>query len=134
MSRFRVRTTDAQRAWKEVKVEEHGRELAKELGGRAYKFVSPNKRSVPDRLFILPTAPVHFFIEYKRWGGKPSSGQEFEIKRLLGWGVYVYVIDNIHEAEQVIRSAAAGTMLPMKEYSCPKAQHLYDEAKPSFLL
>jgi len=132
MSRFRVRVTESQKLWKEAKVEDDGRKLAKALGGYAYKFTSPAKRSVPDRLFDMPASPL-FFIEYKRWGEKPTENQEREIARLLSRGRYVYVIDNIHEAEQVIRSAATGILLPMKEYSIPKAQHLYDNKTPFFL-
>lgn len=123
--------TEAEKGWKEAKVEDHGRRLVKRLGGQAYKFVSPQKRSVPDRLIDLPPAPL-FFIEYKRWGETPTEAQEREIVRMLLRGRYVYVIDNIHEAEQVIRAAAKGTLLPMKEYSTPKASHLYD-CIPSFL-
>lgn len=132
MSRFRIRVTDAQKAWREDKVEDHGRKLCKDLGGRAYKFVSPAKRSVPDRLIDLPGSPL-FFIEYKRWNAGPSEGQEREITHLLERGKVVYVIDNIHEAEQVLRSASVGIFLPMRDYSCPKSHHLYDQFTLGFL-
>lgn len=131
MSRFRVRVTDAQKKWREIRIENHGRLLVKELGGQAYKFISPQKKSVPDRLIDLPQAPL-FFIEYKRWNEKPTENQEREITRLLQRGRYVYVIDNIHESEQVINSASRGIMLPMVEFSTPKASHIY-ECIPPFL-
>ena len=66
----------------------------KELGGKAYKFVSPNCRGVPDRLCVLPDGRI-FFVELKSAGKKPSPLQEIEIKRLRELGQEVLVIDNI---------------------------------------
>lgn len=40
----------------EKKVEEHLCKRVKELGGIAYKFTSPQRRSVPDRLVLLDVA------------------------------------------------------------------------------
>ena len=46
----------------------------KDMGGRAYKFVSPNQRGVPDRLCILPKG-ISFFVELKTTGKKPTKLQ-----------------------------------------------------------
>jgi len=67
---------------------------AKQLGCLCYKFTSPSKRSVPDRLFILPDGKGVFFIEFKRRGQKPTAGQEIEIAKIRAKGVRVYVVDN----------------------------------------
>jgi len=45
-----------------------------QIGGRAYKFVSPSNRGVSDRVVCLPDGTTHF-IELKRPGGKLSPLQ-----------------------------------------------------------
>lgn len=65
----------------------------RELGGIAYKFTSPARRSVPDRLCILPEG-VSFFVECKRPGEKPTEAQEREHSRLRALGHRVYVVDS----------------------------------------
>ena len=70
-------------------------EYARSLGVLAYKFTSPARRSVPDRMFILPGGKGVFFIEFKRLGCKPTPSQEVEIEKIRGQGVHVYVVDNV---------------------------------------
>jgi hypothetical protein len=67
---------------------------AERKGWRAMKFVSPNYRSVPDRIFFKATARV-FFIEFKAPGKTPTAKQAKEILRLVGEGFTVFVIDNV---------------------------------------
>lgn len=45
-----------------------------QIGGRAYKFVSPSNRGVSDRIVCLPDGTTHF-VELKRPGGKISPLQ-----------------------------------------------------------
>jgi hypothetical protein len=45
-----------------------------QIGGKAYKFVSPSNRGVSDRIVCLPDGTTHF-IELKRPGGKLSPLQ-----------------------------------------------------------
>lgn len=53
----------------------------KELGGRAYKWVSPGNDGVPDRIVILPgMRPV--FVELKTETGKLSALQGMQVNRL----------------------------------------------------
>jgi hypothetical protein len=72
------------------------------------KFVSPAHRSVPDRYLIAPGRPDNtprelanslgarlFKIEFKRPGEKATPNQEREHQELNGFGVPVYVIDNV---------------------------------------
>lgn len=68
---------------------------AKALGCLVYKFTSPARRSVPDRLFIMPGEKGIFFIEFKRLGCKPTPSQEVEIGKIREKGISVFVIDNI---------------------------------------
>jgi Holliday junction resolvase len=60
-------------------------------GGIAYKFASPSRRGVPDRLIVLPGGRV-MFIEVKAPGGRLSKLQEVEIARLRKLGASVRVI------------------------------------------
>ena len=46
----------------------------KVLGGLCEKFVSPGRRSVPDRLVTLPGGRI-IFVEIKAPGGKPTPQQ-----------------------------------------------------------
>jgi hypothetical protein len=68
-------------------------EYAKERGLLVYKFTSPARAAVPDRLFILPSGKA-FFVEFKREGQKPTPAQEREHHRLRQHKVSVFVIDN----------------------------------------
>lgn len=75
---------------------------AREAGAMAPKFVSPARRSVPDRL-LLKAIPLEHreivaryfrFVELKATGQKPSAAQEREHQRLRALGYRVDVIDN----------------------------------------
>ena len=64
------------------------------LGGIAYKFSSPNRRSVPDRLCVMPNGRV-FFVELKTKGKTPTALQQHEHETLRALGHTVLVIDDI---------------------------------------
>ena len=66
----------------------------KNLGGIAYKFSSPNRKSVPDRLCIMPNRRV-FFVELKAEGKLPTRLQHHEHELLRSLGHTVLVIDNV---------------------------------------
>lgn len=74
---------------------------AESKGLLQYKFTSPGKRSVPDRMFLTPWGEI-FFIEFKRLGEKPTPSQLREHEKLRAHGYDVYVIDNINEGKGVI--------------------------------
>lgn len=74
---------------------------AREQGILVYKFTSPQRAAVPDRLFIAPRGKV-FFCEFKRTGLKPTPAQEREHMRLRGHGVSVWVIDNIADGREMV--------------------------------
>jgi hypothetical protein len=68
----------------EKDIEAHLVRKVRELGGRAYKFVSPAHRGVADRIVVLPGGRV-WFVEVKQMGGRLSALQvEFqrEVERL----------------------------------------------------
>ena len=63
----------------------------RELGGRAYKWVSPGNAGVPDRIVIFPgRTPV--FVELKAEGGTLTALQEAQIARLEALGQMVRVV------------------------------------------
>ena len=76
-------------------------DYAKSHGCLVYKFTSPSRRSVPDRLFITPLGVV-FFIEFKRLGQKPTAAQEVEIGKLKAQGANVFVSDSVEHGENVV--------------------------------
>lgn len=59
-------------------------------GGRAYKFVCPGCRGVPDRLICLPGGKI-LFCELKRHGKRPRPDQSVQIRRLRELGAEVHV-------------------------------------------
>ena len=64
------------------------------LGGIAYKFSSPNRRSVPDRLCVMPNGRA-FFVELKAQGKAPTPLQRHEHELLRSLGHTVLIIDVI---------------------------------------
>jgi hypothetical protein len=62
-----------------------------------YKFTSPSKRCVPDRICIAPGGKIGF-LELKRKGNKPTPGQALEIFRLIEQGCTADWVDNYEDA------------------------------------
>lgn len=93
---------------KEGVVEKHLREKVKELGGRAYKFVSPGNSGVPDRLVVLPGGKI-VFVETKAPGKETTSLQKNQIKRLQDLGCIVHVIDSKARVDAFIEAFIRGS-------------------------
>ncbi|WP_442596367.1 VRR-NUC domain-containing protein [Parapusillimonas sp. JC17] len=73
----------------------------RELGGIAYKFTSPARRSVPDRLCIMPGG-LAFFVECKRPGERPTEAQHREHDRLRALGQTVLVVDSYESVDRTV--------------------------------
>lgn len=73
---------------REREIEKYLVKRVKELGGKAFKFVSPGNDGVPDRLVCLPGGRV-LFVELKSPGKKPTPLQlkQMEFIRSLGFDV-----------------------------------------------
>ena len=69
----------------------------KSLGGLCEKFVSPGRRSVPDRIVTLPGGAI-VFVEVKAPGKKPTDLQERDHARRKALGCRVVVIDSMEIA------------------------------------
>jgi hypothetical protein len=76
-------------------------DYAKQRGLLVYKFTSPARAAVPDRLFILPGGRM-FFCEFKREGQKPTPAQDREHHRLRQHKVSVFVIDNVDDGLRTV--------------------------------
>lgn len=66
----------------------------KELGGMCEKFVSPGRRSVPDRLITLPGGRI-IFAELKAPGKDATELQKRDHERRRALGCDVRLIDSL---------------------------------------
>lgn len=82
--------------YRESLIEKHLVAEVRKAGGIAYKFVSPGRRSVPDRLVLLPGGRL-VFVECKAPGKEPRADQlrEHERLRALGFSVVVLASKNL---------------------------------------
>lgn len=71
------------------------------LGGKAFKFVSPGNAGVPDRLVILPENKIGF-AEMKRPGGTTTKLQDKQIKFIKSLKCLVMVIDSETKIDRFI--------------------------------
>jgi len=82
-------------------------EYARSKGVLAYKFTSPSRAAVPDRLFIAPDGRM-WFCEFKREGQKATVAQEREHLKLRQSKVSVFVVDNVPEGKIMIDMMVMG--------------------------
>ena len=85
----------------EKEIESRVCDYAASKGWLVYKFTSPARHAVPDRLFIAPGGRV-IFVEFKRTGQKPTVPQEREHARLRAHGVLVFVIDTVEAGKAMV--------------------------------
>jgi hypothetical protein len=82
-------------------IEEKVNEYAKAKGVAVYKFTSPARAAVPDRLYINAKGFI-WFCEFKRLGKVPTPAQQREHERLRLRNVTVYVIDNVDDGKRMV--------------------------------
>lgn len=85
----------------EKEIEKKVCDYAKSRGVLAYKFTSPARAAVPDRLFVAPGGRI-WFCEFKRGGAKPTAPQEREHNRLRMQGCMVFVIDSVEDGKAMV--------------------------------
>jgi hypothetical protein len=88
-------------AVKESVVERRLRELVKQLGGKAYKFISPGEPGVPDRLLLLPGGVI-IFVETKTTIGHTQAIQDWQIDEMRKRGADVRVVRGLDEVKAFI--------------------------------
>lgn len=84
---------------REGRLEKAAKRHSKRLGWITYKFVSPSMRAVPDRIFIRDGEII--FVEFKKFGEKPTKLQAVRIKELMDAGATVFVVDRPEQFEFV---------------------------------
>ena len=84
----------------EKEIEKKVCEYACSKGCLAYKFTSPNRAAVPDRLFIFKGKV--WFIEFKAPGKKPTAPQLREHSILATHYLDVFVIDDVEMGKMII--------------------------------
>ena len=60
---------------KEAEIEKHFDWTVQRMGGKTYKFTSPNQRGVADRIACMPDGTT-WFVELKTKGGRLSELQK----------------------------------------------------------
>ena len=90
----------------EATVERHLDREFKALGGTTYKWVSPGRVGMPDRICILNG--VTYYVEVKTLGGRLSSMQRRELRRLKGLGVNACVVYGSTGVDDFIKSITSG--------------------------
>lgn len=97
---------------REKQVEERLCKRAREHGGTAYKFASPGRRSVPDRLMMVPCwnwLGATMFIEAKAPGEEPTDKQDREHKKLRALGAIVDVVDDYEPIDALFEAYCDGS-------------------------
>lgn len=90
---------------RESAIEAYLRDRVRQIGGRAYKFVSPGNDGVPDRLVCFPGGRI-VFAELKAPGQKPRPLQLVQIDRLQRLGFGVLMIDSKEKVDRFVDSMA----------------------------
>ena len=73
----------------------------KRLGGCAYKWVSPGRDGVPDRIVVLPGGII-WFVELKTDTGRISPRQQFQLNFLNSLGFNTTVVRGMSECRQFL--------------------------------
>jgi hypothetical protein len=87
----------------EARIEKDFARRVEDAGGKQYKFTSPGRRGVADRIALFPVPEEHRpivakylrFVELKDEGKHPEPHQEREHKRLRDMGFVVDVVDYV---------------------------------------
>lgn len=86
----------------EREVESYLVKTVKNLGGKAYKFVSPGNAGVPDRLVVLQNGQVAF-VELKSNKGQTTALQEMRLRELKELGCKTAVVHSKEEVDQFLK-------------------------------
>jgi len=87
---------------REKDIEQYLVKEVKKLDGTPYKFKSPQRRSVPDRLCIF-NQKVLAFVEVKATGEVPTEAQNREMDRLILKGQWVLWVDRTSDVDRFIK-------------------------------
>lgn len=91
---------------RERHIERYLVDRVKSFGGIAYKFTSPQRVNVPDRIVVMPGGTL-IFVELKSPGCKPNPAQRREHERLRELGQRVEVIDSLAGVDALLEGFGA---------------------------
>lgn len=97
---------------RESPIERHLCKLVSKAGGRAYKWVSPGNKGVPDRLVFLHG--VIFLVELKATNGKLSTMQKIQHKVLEALGHHVAVLSSKEQVSEWVEMQS-NALKPIKD-------------------
>lgn len=86
---------------REKTIEQYLCDAAIQRGGRAYKWTSPGRAGVPDRLVILP-GPRVLGVECKAPGKQPTVLQARLLAELRGLGIEAAAVDSFDAIDQLL--------------------------------
>lgn len=84
---------------RESKIEKYYKSQVEKLGGKSYKFTSPQNRGVSDQITCWPDGTTHF-VELKSPNGRPSALQEvfrFEVTQLKQEHWYLFSKEQVDD-------------------------------------
>lgn len=85
----------------EKKIENYLKKEVENIGGISYKWVSPGRNGVPDRIVIFKGNVV--FVEVKSPGGDLQPDQRFQLNRLQLNGAKLSVVSTRKEVNELVK-------------------------------
>lgn len=85
----------------EKSIERYLVKKARDVGGKAWKFVSPGNMGVPDRVVTFPTGQT-VFTEVKCETGQLSDPQKNQIKKLKSLNQAVRVVYSKKDVDDLV--------------------------------
>lgn len=92
---------------REVFVERYLRQEVERHRGMCWKFVSPGRIGVPDRIVFLPGKGV-IFVEVKAPGKKPRPIQEYVMDLIRKYNIPAEVVSTKEEVDEFIQRYVHG--------------------------
>lgn len=93
---------------RESLIEKRLKNKIEQLGGLCFKWVSPGRRGVPDRICILPKGRT-IFVEMKAPDGVLSPLQKKRIRELEKLKHEVFVLASKQQVDDFIKEIGGGT-------------------------
>lgn len=87
---------------RERDIEEYLVKRVENNGGECMKFVSPARRSVPDRVVLLPQLPGPEFVELKAPKKDATPAQKRMHKRMRAAGAIVHVANSYEAVDALL--------------------------------
>ena len=89
----------------EKEIESYLFRRVRDIGGRAYKFVSPAHRGVSDRVVALPGGRV-WFVEVKTMGGRLSPLQRMFAEEIKALGCNYQIVWSKEDVDAFIAAVS----------------------------